>query len=388
MILIVFVSVSSLLNAQNLIVNGSFEELTKKPKDRGEIYLAAPWVAGTKAMPDIYSSKAKNDDIKVPENMYGDEEPKDGENYAGLLLYSDREKMPRTYLTAKLKHKMLAGEYYCVKFHISFADLSKYAVNNIGALISHDSIANINELILDYEPQIINSTNRVFEKQWHWEDICRIYVADGGEEYITIGNFAKQVDVQKKGVKRPSGYTSSQFRDGYYYIDDISVIPNATPENCKCEPGNFAFANLNKDEAEFATHEKDVPDQVIISTTGQVHGEMPKEEAIHEDVVIQFATAKYNLTSAENTKLNEVVSFMQENSDVKAQLISHNDKSENVVNGLSKKRLDQVGKYLVSKGVADSRISSEDAADGKPIDTSGIKENRSQNMVVEIKFSK
>ena len=244
------------------------------------------------------------------------------------------------------------------------------------------------DLILNHQPQVINSTNRIFEKQWLWEDICRIYVADGGEEYLTIGNFAPQIDVLKKSVKRPPGYSSTQFRDGYYYIDDISILPNAKPENCKCEPGKFAFANMNKDEAEFATDDEDVPDQVFISTTGEVHGELPKAGPVHEDVIINFAVTKSNLAAIETEKLNESIAFLKEKSDVKITLIAHSDKSEKVITGLSQKRLDQVGKYLISKGISDKRISSEDAKDAKPIDTSGIKENRDLNMVVEIKFSK
>lgn len=370
--------------AQNLVVNGSFEEIEKKPKNPGEVYLAPPWVAGTKAVPDLYSKKAKDDKIKVPNNNYGDEEPKDGENYAGILLYSDREKEPRSYLSQKLKYPMLAGEWYCVKFHVSFADLSKYAVDNLGCYISKDSIGSETDLILNYQPQVQNSTNRIFEKQWDWEDICRIYVAEGGEQYITIGNFAKQDDVKKKSIKRPRGYTSSQFRDGYYFIDDISVVANATRENCKCEPGNFQFAHLDKEEAEFSTADTDIPDKVIISTTGQVHGEMPVEKAVHEDVIVQFSKIKYNLSAAESKKLDEVAAFLNEKDDVKVTLIGHQDDSEKVVQGLSENRLSQVAKYLSSKGVSDDRIESEDAKHTKPVDAS----DEEANMSVELKFSK
>ena len=106
------------------------------------------------------------------------------------------------------------------------------------------------------------------------------------------------------------------------------------------------------------------------------------------DVIINFAVTKSNLAAKETEKLNESITFLKEKSDVKISLISHSDKSEKVMTGLSQKRLDQVGKYLISKGISDKRISSEDAKDSKPIDTSGTKENRDLNMVVEIKFSK
>jgi outer membrane protein OmpA-like peptidoglycan-associated protein len=384
----IFVCMGQLLFGQNLVENGSFEIITKKPKNPGEITLAPPWVPGTKAAPDLYSSSAKNDQIKVPVNAYGDEEPKDGNNYAGLLIYSDREKEPRSYLTAKLKNPMLAGEYYCVKFHISFADLSKYASNNIGALITTDSVGSESDLVLKYTPQIINSTNRIFEKQWSWEDICRIYIADGGEQYLTIGNFAPQSDVLTQSVKRPPGYTSTQMRDGYYFIDDISVLPNATPENCKCEPGKFAFANLNKEATEFATDESDIPDKVFISTTGEIQGKSSDNPGIHSDVIIQFTSGKSDLSDAEKAKLDEVAAFLTENGYVKISLISHIDDSEKANASVSGSRLSQVTKYLQSTGVEAEKIESADAGTKRPLDTSGVAANRSKNMVVEISFFK
>ena len=380
-------STSSFLPAQNIVENGSFEVISGKPKNPGEIFLAPPWVGGTKAIPDLYSPSAKNSLIKVPENAYGEQEPKDGKNYAGILIYSNREAEPRSFLSAKLKYPMLAGEHYCVRYYISFADLSKYASNNISCYISHDSIGSESDLILNHQPQVEHSTNRIFEKQWDWEAICRIYVADGGEKFITFGNFKPQTETRVISVKRPPGVTVSQIRDGYYFIDHISITPNATQENCKCEPGTFAFANLDKEEASFETDKEDIPDKVIIGTTGSISGEAAVAKVVHEDVTVEFGLGKSNLDSKNTIALEEVSKFLKENDKAKITLISHNDKSEAAVKGISKKRLDQVAKYLMSKGVDQGRIESKDVQATAPIDDSGTKENRHLNMVVEIKFS-
>ena len=357
----------------------------KNPKNPGEITLAAPWVAGTRALPDLYAKKAKNEKITVPMNAYGDEEAKEGSNYAGILIFSDKEKEPRSYLNARLKNPMLAGEHYCVKFHVSLADMSKYATNNIAALISKDSVASDIDLVLKHQPQIINSTNRIFEKQWSWEPICRIYIAEGGEEYITIGNFAPQDIIQKKAVKRSQGYTAAQTRDSYFYIDDVSVTPNATPENCKCEPGKFAFANLNKEQSQFTTSQEDIPDKVFISTTGEVHGS-GKTAGIHEDLNIHFESGKSVLLPAETALLDEAASYLTANPDVTVKLIGHKDASEKVMTVLSGARLNQVMKYLVSKGVSDKIIITEDVKETQPL-TQGVAEKHG-NMVVEVKFSR
>lgn len=386
-LLSVFVVLSSHLFAQNIVINGSFEELSDKPRNPGEVFLAKPWTGGTQAMPDIYSPSAKDDAIDAPDNAYGSQKPKDGKNYAGILMYSNREAEPRSYLTQKMKYPMLAGEYYCVKFHISFADLSKYAINNIGCYISHDSVGSETDLMLSYKPQVIHSTNRIFEKQWDWEDICRIYIAEGGEQFITIGNFESQEGTQTQSVKRPREFTQTQLRDGYYFIDHITVTPNATPANCKCEPGSFAFANLEKEAQTFETAEEDVPDKVIVGTTEKLpDGKAPASTA-HKDVVIGFGLGKSNLDAGANAKLNEALKKLKGNENLKVKLVGHVDDSETVIKDLGKDRINQVHKYLLSKGIDNKRIETQDVFDKEPIDSSGSNDKRQLNMVVEMKFS-
>ena len=376
----------SALQGQNIVQNGSFEEVNGKVKEPGTVFLAEPWVAGTKEVPDLYSAKAKDERVKVPINSYGEEKAKEGENYAGIRLYSYGDKEGRQYLTQKLRYPMLAGEWYCVKFNISFADLAKYACDNIGLYISQDSVGSETDRFLSFEPQVINSTNRIFEKQWDWEDICRIYVAEGGEQYITIGNFAPQDAILTKRVKRPAGFTSTQTRDGYYYIDDVSITPNATRENCKCEPGQYQFAHLDKEESSFETAKEDIPDKVILGTNQKILVADPTIETKYENLYIHFDKAKSILTSAETEKLNEVVKIMKEDKEVTIKVVGHRSGSEKVMRDLSQKRANQVSKYLLSKGIEDIRLTTTDGGAAESVEGGGDSDE-SQNMVVDIVFS-
>ena len=78
---------------------------------------------------DLFSKK-KESPIGVPLNLYGKEHAKDGDNYAGIVAYSYNNKQPRTYLQSKLMKPLTGGIDYCVKFHLSLSDLSKYAIDN------------------------------------------------------------------------------------------------------------------------------------------------------------------------------------------------------------------------------------------------------------------
>ena len=128
-------TVSFAQGGENIVPNGSFESIDKKPKRLGSIESANSWVSPTGARADLFVS-TKVEDINVPMNVYGKETAKEGENYAGVLAYSYGNKIPRTYVMTKLDAPMKKGMSYCVKFNVSLSEASKYAVNNMAATFS------------------------------------------------------------------------------------------------------------------------------------------------------------------------------------------------------------------------------------------------------------
>ena len=116
---------------ENLVSNPSFESMDGKLKKLKQINVAKYWDSPTALKADLFSKK-KDAPVSAPINIYGKEHPKDGDNYAGILMYSYNNKSPRTYVQTQLVNPLTAGLDYCVKFNISLSDLSKYAVNNIG----------------------------------------------------------------------------------------------------------------------------------------------------------------------------------------------------------------------------------------------------------------
>jgi outer membrane protein OmpA-like peptidoglycan-associated protein len=388
---LIFLSFAINSIAQNYVSNSTFEYIEKKPKELGMIYLAEGWFSPTGAQATLFSESAKSELIRIPENKYGAEKPKQGENYAGLLLYSYNEREPRTYLSTKLTSPLEKGKHYCIRFHVSLSDLSKFAVNNIGLYVSDTSIKESGEGILNYEPQIIHSRNRIFEQQWDWEAICRIYVAEGGEQYITIGNFAKQADVSMVKVKRPKGFTSSQLSNAYYYVDDITVIANGTRLNCKCEEGNYAFAHLDKEEKSFGSNPDDAPKTEFISsrgvsTTGGTTTATATEKKAAKPVFVPFELGRSTITDAGTTLLDKAIETLKSEKELTVTVIGHIDETEEQLPNVSEKRMNEVRKYLISKGIDQSRITTNDVRANAPIDNSGLKENRKKNTVVELQF--
>ena len=171
--------ITSSISAQNnLVENPNFKQTEKgKLKEGGMIQMASPWNSPTLAKSDLYVPGAKTFLASVPDNEYGAEKPMEGEGYAGVLAYSYKDKMPRTYLQGKLTQKLEAGKEYCVTFHVSLADLSKYACNYIGIALSDKAITANNSDLLSFDNAIVSKRLTVYEQQFYWTPVCGIYKA-------------------------------------------------------------------------------------------------------------------------------------------------------------------------------------------------------------------
>src|SRR5690606_21385660 len=143
---------------------------------------------------------------------------------------------PRSYIQTKLTKSLIAGKSYCVKFHVSLADLSKYANNGIGVHFSTGKIKQADIAEGTIVPQVTKPGNPIINEMGTWAPVCTEYLADGTEKYLTIGNFAKQEEVLTEKMKRPREFTQPQIRGAYYYIDEISVVAVAHLSSpCMCE---------------------------------------------------------------------------------------------------------------------------------------------------------
>ena len=181
----------------NKAPNPNFENLDGKIKGLGQIEDVQGWYSPLEMEPaDVFVTGAKKEVVAIPLNVRGRAETIEGNNYAGILAYSEREAKPRTYLMAKMAKKLVAGKKYCVKMSISLSDLSKYGCDNVGIYLSPKDVKK--KLIEEYSitPQVTYFQNRVVSDQFEWSEMCAEYEADGTERYIAIGNFAPQSAVK------------------------------------------------------------------------------------------------------------------------------------------------------------------------------------------------
>lgn len=366
----------------NLVPNPTFEKVEKKIKTKGQIEVAVPWTSPTLASADLFVPKTKNYSISIPANSFGEEKPMKGTGYAGIMAYSYKNKVPRTYLQVKLTKKLKAGVSYCVKYHVSMSDISKYATNHLGAAITKEAVTANNSDVLKFESFIESRKLTVYEKQFYWTPICGVFKAEGEEQFLTIGNFTEDEQLTTKKVKRPRGFTTPQTYDGYYYVDNVSVVALEDVKSCDCDavPGEGKVEVVKKDFSSDKT--VNTTTVKILNTDGSTGPSKADESSADEKVdgmKILFAKGKFSVTES-LSKLDKVVAYLVENIDENVKITGYIDESESAVAKLAGKRVGAVYKYLISKGIDKTRIERKIGGADSPLDKKEI----SKNMRVEI----
>lgn len=333
--------------AENLVENGGFESTTGKAKKLGAIETANGWVSPTGARADLFSPGPKIPDISTPTNIYGTEEPKDGKNYAGIVAYSYNDKMPRTYIMAKLATPLKKGMSYCVQFNVSLAELSKYACNQIGAHLSSKPFGTEEKSSIIAETHVVHPDNRVFNAMYGWDRVCGTFVAKGGEKYITIGNFTNNDNTKNEKVKKPDNIKGTVLIASYYYIDDVSVTLVESGQKCDC--GGPV-----------------IDEETVSSTIYQRSVVLNDKMTPTQKIEVQanyFGFGKDQLQPAGFASLDIIVAEMKANPTLRIEVSGYTDEKEIAKSqekpayaNMDTKRITTVVNYLKEKGIPESRI--------------------------------
>ncbi|MEN8929262.1 MAG: OmpA family protein [Flavobacteriales bacterium] len=364
-------------DTENLVKNGSFEETKGKLKRLKQIDKAEDWFSPTTLKADLYSSRAPSGSgIEVPQNAYGKEDAADGENYAGITAYSYRGKSPRTYLSKELDMKLERGVRYCISYDLSLADLSKYAVNNVGAVLSKKAfeIDGKKDIVLGKKDEEIVKVgdNKLFEKRYSWEKMCAEYEGVGGEKFITIGNFDETKDTKFLKLRKKKDYKGTQVPMAYYYIDNVKVVIIEEGESCNCDD----------------VEEAEVPRIIYSKANTSLDGFTPEEKVANSTVY--FAYLKANLLPNTKDDLDVLAEVLIENPKMKLTVKGHSTKDEAMKAkskeefiDLAERRVDNVIEYLKSHGLSEDRFEKEILDNTEPADAEGTDVAKAKNRRVE-----
>ena len=209
--------------SQNLVLNPSFEDTITCPIGTWAMQCRY-WYSASGGSPDYFSEQP---DIfcgtsYVPQSGGGYQYARTGIAYVGLGVYtkhvSPNHINRREYVGGELSDTLKQGHEYCVSFYVSVAEEFKYVVDGIGLYLSVDSAVDYTiNTNLSFMPQISNPAGNIIYDTLNWVQISGTYIANGGEKYLTIGNF-------KDDANTAIDSTSASLIESYFFIDDVSVI--------------------------------------------------------------------------------------------------------------------------------------------------------------------
>jgi OOP family OmpA-OmpF porin len=160
--------------------------------------------------------------VVVPSNNGGGYQfAHSGDAYAGIFLMQLPYLDAREYLQVELSSSLISEVLYHFEMYVNLCNLSSFAIEDVGIYFSDTN---------DFQPfsvmpQIINSSGFISDTL-NWTLISGDYIANGGETYLTIGNFKNDSNTDTTFI----GQNSSQLLS-YIYVDDVSLTSSTGISN-------------------------------------------------------------------------------------------------------------------------------------------------------------
>jgi hypothetical protein len=136
-----------LVEAQNLIANGSFEIINTCPGfvNGFSIDKAYPWQSATiNASPSIIFNICATDSLfGVPingNNLESFQNPASGNGYVGFAVFSSNVADFRQYIRYPFDEALSPGVTYCLTFYVSLYNSTSDAIDAIGAYFSDSAL--------------------------------------------------------------------------------------------------------------------------------------------------------------------------------------------------------------------------------------------------------
>lgn len=313
-----------------------------------------------------YFNACNTRECGMPRNKMGNQQAHEGKAYCGI--YCSQENY-REYLQSELKQPLKKGHRYRVGFWASLAEKSPHAVSSLGALLTRDRIEDTASwgILLDrevistddgqqqtiayrYKPQVVNHPDSVMDDTKRWFHISGDFIAEGGERFITIGNFNSFNQSHVVSVDNANAI----LQGAYYYIDDVSL------------------ESIDNDDT--------IAPAPVVATPAK--GDIVKLDGIY------FASGRSDVLPQSYMELQRIKTMLVEHPTMTIELRGHTDNQGTFEfnRQLSEARARAVAQYLIEHGGIDSsRITYVGFGKSKPVDTNDTPEGRGHNRRVELR---
>lgn len=206
---------------QNLVPNPGFEQYHSCPRFLGNLDDdLVGWGAPTQGSTDYFNRCSK--DMGTPENFNGKQAAAEGDGYSGFYAYAPGDY--REYLQARLSRPLVAGRQYRLRFSLSLAERSDFALHSIGVLFTRKPMRVATKKNLSRRHWFADSADphhlevaapAYFTDTENWMHLDTVFTARGSERYLIIGNMRTNARTRVFKTGRRSN------KGAYYYLDAV-----------------------------------------------------------------------------------------------------------------------------------------------------------------------
>jgi gliding motility-associated-like protein len=175
----------------------------------------------------------------IPYSCRGYQQAHKGNAYCGLATYAINSIFDSTNITTepmsvKLKAPLKLNTCYYAEFYASLSNISDIAINQLSLYLTSTSFTTAsNSYTNSIKPQVQWDTTQFFTDTLNWVKISGTFIAQGGEQYLTISNFRDGAHLNKTFVTA-NGYPSNcsvptNSNVSYVFVDDVSLYELPTP---------------------------------------------------------------------------------------------------------------------------------------------------------------
>jgi gliding motility-associated-like protein len=215
-LILAFLCYISVVQAQNHVSNGSFEQYIKCPLQIDSFYKHfTDWYNYTYATPDYFHTCATQGLFGIPGTILGYQQAARGKAYAGIITY-DPITPWREYIATAIQ-PLEIGKSYTVGVSVSLADKSVWASDGLGVYFrqGRDFVRTGDRL--PYTPQLSFDGYGIISDSIGWTRLEGTFVADQPYDMMVLGSFKES---PRNVYLRPGDQAYA-----YYFVDSVYVIP-------------------------------------------------------------------------------------------------------------------------------------------------------------------
>lgn len=249
LVLILYLVCSTIvLYSQNLIINPSFEDIDSCYGGASPIGFdvfewtgCKGWSCPIASSSDLWCENGVFSSANPPDIAgFGYQEPRTGENMAGILENDGVVISYREFVQNELIQPLDGNLFYRLSFYHSPLKVD-CSINELGVLALTNKMNNTGDLDLSHlTPNGVSDVNQFTGDTSVWNYCEIIFKANGGEKFIVIGNFQDSTNATYAEPCDTSFWNGLSYAGNYFFLDDFTLekipseysIPNVfTPNN-------------------------------------------------------------------------------------------------------------------------------------------------------------